>query len=197
MLKKRKVAGCKGTVKGSTKKDNLPVWSEVTSEEIQVPKLSFKSPKPTGPAPAILSDGSPLDYYRNFVPVDFMKDMARASNLYVADRAKRCNPKTNKLPRWAEKWEPVDETDSAELDAFIAAHIFMGISSKPEIFDYWYGDEWDACKPLREVMNYTRFQLLNCNFHVSCPGMDSGEEGDRLSKVQGAWWIWAIHKVPI
>ena len=187
-VKKRKVPGAKSKDKGTTKlrvkakKDILPDWSEVTSEGTQIPTLSF-TPS-AGPALVNPGDGSPLDYFRHFVPVSFMKDMARASNLYVADRAKKCNPKTGKLPVWADKWDPLDETDSAELDAFIAAHIHMGVSSKPEIFYYWFGDDWDVCSPLREAMTYKRFQLLNRNFHVSCPDMDSGENRDRLSKVR-------------
>lgn len=99
------------------------------------------------------TDGfSPVDYFKLFFPDSVFDLIAEQTNLYALNFFDQ--PSEDDLPAHS-RFSAWTETTAAEIKAYVALQIAMGIVSKPSLEDYW-GTFWLTHIPFTQVMSRDR-----------------------------------------
>ena len=107
---------------------------------------------------------SPLiSYVYLFLTVDFLTSIVTHTNNYATNflNNNRDNLRQHSISR---KWT---STTVAEIKAFFAIIINMGLNRKPTLFSYWSKSDSQQTPWLGQVMPRLRFQLLLKFFHLT------------------------------
>ena len=116
-----------------------------------------------GPSHPLSFDAQPIHYFHQLVPEIFFQKLADETNLYAAQKRQdkiRAQPNNDPPPQWT-------ETTAAELKAFMAIHIFMGINKMPNYRMYWSSDMTFNQAFVSNMMTRNRYEDLSSNFHVN------------------------------
>lgn len=107
----------------------------------------------------------PLLYFRRYLSLELMEEIAEKTNLYAAQKGTK-------------KWK---NTNSSEIEILLALHIVHGVLKYPRIRMYW--ETQLKIQMFTENMTRDRFFQLRNNLHaVDIETIDSGK--DRLAKVR-------------
>ncbi len=99
-------------------------------------------------------DARPLDYFHLYLPPHFFDTLAQETNRYAQQKI-------------AQKADPLwTDTNAAEMKAFFAINIMMGIKQLPQIWCYWSEDERYRCNWISSTMSKTRFMKLSQYIHL-------------------------------
>ncbi|XP_041473820.1 piggyBac transposable element-derived protein 4-like [Lytechinus variegatus] len=128
--------------------DWAPSWQQNSYQER--PKLLFDH-----------TDYEPVDYFSQFFPDEVFELMATQTNLYAKQTIGRLGvlQQHSRLNKWT-------DTTPAELKAFIALQMAMGLVTKSATDQYWE-ENWLLGTPgFSTVMCRNRYQLLNSMLHL-------------------------------
>ena len=138
--------------------------------------LADATGKPTFDA----TDFRPVDYFERTFPTDFLESLCVETNRYYAEWAQ--NPNANEQIKKA-----FTDVDIAEMKAFIAILIMMGLSRRRSYKSHW-STHWLLDMPgLRSVMTRDRFFAILLFLHVAdnSVAIARGEPGhDRAYKIR-------------
>ena len=126
------------------------------------------------------TDFRPVDYFERTFPTDFLESLCVETNRYYAEWAQ--NPNANEQIKKA-----FTDVDIAEMKAFIAILIMMGLSRRRSYKSHW-STHWLLDMPgLRSVMTRDRFFAILRFLHVAdnSVAIARGEPGhDRAYKIR-------------
>ena len=120
---------------------------------------------------------SPLDFFLAFVADDLLNQILTETNRYARQ-------KLADSPARLAKFQPVT---LAEIKAFIAINIIMGMNRLPSLNSYWSSDDFFGNVGIKKVMPRNRFSEISgfLHFHDSSLEVARGDPGyDRLFKVR-------------
>jgi len=127
------------------------------------------------------TDYQPVDYFKYFFPDQLFDLIVTNTNLYASQFLQ--NQTDLGTHSRYHKWR---ETNSNEMQAYIALQIAMGLNNKPELPDYW-GTYWLTANTFCDIMSRNRYQLLTTFLHFcdNSTRVPRGEEGyDPLFKIR-------------
>lgn len=151
--------------------DKEAKWTDHLSD-IQIPSFT----ETTGINFILPSDPKHLDFFSAFVD-DSLWD------LIVSETNRNAHQKLSDSPERLAKFSLVTR---AELKAFIAIKIIMGIVRLPNLALYWSSDDFFGNQGIKRIMPKNRFTEINCylNFNDSTQEPHRGAAGyDRLFKI--------------
>ncbi|KAM9323010.1 uncharacterized protein KZ484_021087 [Pholidichthys leucotaenia] len=130
-----------------------------------------------------LSSAQPIDFLSLFWTEEFWRILTEETNRYAEQFLAQAKDDLKPKSRF-HKWTAVTE---AEMKAFMALHLCMGIVAKPTLVDYW-SEFWPTLTPgFGRVMSRCRFTvILSCLHFVNNENSVAwGEPGhDRLFKIR-------------
>ncbi|GFO23711.1 PiggyBac transposase uribo2 [Plakobranchus ocellatus] len=136
-------------------------WVRTYSPEDR-PNPDHEFDEDCGPRDAPPPDAKPLDYILLFFTLDFLASVVTHTNnnatAFIERNRANIRPKSM-VHKWA-------ETSVAEIKAFFAIIVNMGLNRKPTIFSYWSTKGSQATPWFGNVMPRERFQLLKF-FHLT------------------------------
>ena len=102
-----------------------------------------------------------VDFFKMFLPNEAFELISTETNRYASQFLEN----NQQLPQYSrfQKWK---ETNVAEVKAYIALQIAMGLCQKNEIEDYW-GTFWLTHLSFSDVMSRNRYQLLTSFIHFA------------------------------
>ena len=120
---------------------------------------------------------TPVDFFSAFVGEDLLNKIVQETNLYARQ-------KLADSPARLAKFRPVT---LAELKAFLAVNIIMGMVRLPSLDQYWSTDDFFGNVGIKKVMPKNRFKELSSFLHFNDATQEvaRGNPGyDRLYKVR-------------
>ena len=124
---------------------------------------AFSFDETVGPKNCPPPASPPISYVYLFLTVDFLTSIVTHTNNYATNflNNNRDNLRRHSISR---KWTP---TTVAEIKAFFAIIINMGLNRKPTLFSYWSKSDSQQTPWFGQVMPRLRFQLLLKFFHLT------------------------------
>lgn len=109
-------------------------------------------------------EDTPLDFYKLFLDAEVISLIVRETNLYAEQQiingiVNQTICKNSLLANWT-------DTNEKEMWLFIGIIIWMGLSVKPSLRDYW-STKIIYSNGVSKLMSRTRFETLLSNFHLS------------------------------
>ena len=120
---------------------------------------------------------TPLDFFLAFLGDDLLEQIVNETNLHARQ-------KLADSPARLAKFKPLM---LAEIKAYIAINIIMGMVGLPSVNSYWSSDEYFGNVGIKKVMPRKRFQEVSnfLHFHDSLLEVARGNPGhDKLFKVR-------------
>jgi len=107
------------------------------------------------------SDYLPVNYFQLFCPDSVFDVLETEVNRFASQKLDQ----TSALPPHSRhhSWQ---DTDAAEMKAYVAMNIAMGLCTKPAIPDYW-STYWLTKTPFNNIMSRNRYQLLSSFLHFN------------------------------
>lgn len=123
------------------------------------------------PKNAFLPSDGPHEFFSKFFDIELMELLVQQTNLYA---------KQNKLRNWC-------DVTMAEMNAFLAILIAIGLHQIPQVEMFWSTDPLFRVQPVADSMPIKRFKKILQGFHVSdnSKALKHGDpQYDRLHKVR-------------
>lgn len=126
---------------------------------------------------ALLTNGSPFDFFSVFIDEKIWSNIADETNLYATQCLTKESSDTSKHSR-KHSWVPTTKEEIKKLFGLLA---YMGIIRMPSMRDYWSRDNFYHNKVCSSTMSRNRFELLLSMLHFS---NNENLGSDRLCKIQ-------------
>lgn len=111
-----------------------------------------------GPRHCLANNARPIDYFYLFFTETLLTTFVTMTNLYATRYLE-------KFPNSSIKWSPVT---LAEIKAFIAVILNMGLNKRPTIDSYWRTKSKSQSLPwFREMFSRNRFEIILRFFHIT------------------------------
>uniref|UniRef100_UPI00358E4AC7 uncharacterized protein n=1 Tax=Myxine glutinosa TaxID=7769 RepID=UPI00358E4AC7 len=154
----------------------LSVWGQVVDREVDDCPAQFHFNARPGPPDVPGADAAPVEYFLTLLGDAFVDNLVQATNQYGDDRVRQLAGSVRGLPSNSRfhKWR---HTTVAEMRAFLALTINMGLIRKSTIPSYWDDKYYSQSTPMfSRTFTKDRFLLLLSTFHWREDGMESPGE---------------------
>ena len=157
-------------------------WQRIDGNDNYAPLWCPTYNKRVGPMFCENLEKDPLAFFMLFFPQELFELMAYETNEY----ATICLDSPVDLPPKS-RFQYWEDTTADEMKAYVGLQIYMGLTDKPAIKDYWATGDYDNTTRFCEVMSRNRYELLSwfMHFNDNNKQVSKGEPGyDPLYKIR-------------
>jgi hypothetical protein len=106
----------------------------------------------------------PENIFRLFLTDNLLKEMAKNTNSYAAE--KRGDNEDDDNEEIMRTWKDVTPE---EIGQWLGIVLYMGVHVSPAVADYWKHDGMNPSHPITQWMSQTRYEQIKRYFHVASP----------------------------
>ncbi|XP_053977063.1 piggyBac transposable element-derived protein 4-like [Hylaeus volcanicus] len=152
-------------------------WHEVTSEDINPPKLNFSpGPKNVGPQTPE-SCVEPIDFFKLFFTDELLSNIIEQTNRYANEKIKEKNLSKRSI------WNNWVDVTVEEMSAFIGVILNMGIIITRNLKDYWSQQHNSRIPFFYEIFRRARFQQIFWMLHLHVNVSNDKSITTRIQKI--------------